>query len=120
MASDAPQLIKAAYEQFVEELPALAKLKLVLKLELQGRGDVQFFRVEAPGPEIKKIDPDDARLEISMPRAVLNEHAHGTVSDWHKPWDHGDIKVGGDPAIAKLLGTVISKHESRASHRRVS
>ncbi|MGI8727997.1 MAG: hypothetical protein ACR2K6_10030 [Solirubrobacterales bacterium] len=119
MASNAPELIKTAYGQFVAELPALAKLNLVIRVELHGRGDVQIFRVQTPGPEISKTDPGDARLTIDMPRAVLNEHASGTVSGWHKPWDHGEIKVGGDPDIAKLLGTVIAKHEARAGHRRV-
>ena len=30
-------------------MPALDKLKLVIELELRGRGDIQLFRVEVPG-----------------------------------------------------------------------
>ena len=47
-------LIKTAIERFQAEVPALAKLKLVFGLELRGRGDVQMFRVELPGPEITR------------------------------------------------------------------
>lgn len=113
-------LIATAYRSFVEELPALAKLKLVLRLELRGRGDVQVYRIASPGPEITKVVPDDARLEIAMPRATLNELApEGTIADWRERLDRGEIKIGGDPDVAKLLGTVIAKHEARSQVRRV-
>ena len=49
-----PELIETAIERFQAEVPALAKLKLVFELELRGRGDVQMFRVELPGPKITK------------------------------------------------------------------
>src|ERR1700742_4673681 len=49
-----PDLIKTAIERFQAEVPALAQLKLVFELELRGRGDVQMFRVEVPGPKISK------------------------------------------------------------------
>ncbi len=110
----------ATYRRFVDELPALEKLALSIRVELRGRGDVQVFRVQSPGPEITKMDPDDARLEISMPRATLNEHAEeGTIDDWNGALEHGDIKVGGDPAVVKLLGTVIGKHQARTHFKRV-
>src|SRR3954447_9666842 len=44
-------LIRTAIERFQAEVPALAQLKLVFELELRGRGDVQMFRVEVPGPK---------------------------------------------------------------------
>ena len=42
-------LIATAYRQFIDEVPALEKLKIVVRLELRGRGDVQVFRVSCPG-----------------------------------------------------------------------
>ena len=45
-----PDQIRAAVERFQEEVPALQKLKLVFGLELKGRGDIQLYRVEVPGP----------------------------------------------------------------------
>ena len=44
-------LIEEAVRNFQKEVPALQKLKLVIELELRGRGDIQLFRVEVPGPE---------------------------------------------------------------------
>ena len=44
--------IEHAIASFQHEVPALARLKLVVELELRGRGDIQLFRVEVPGPKI--------------------------------------------------------------------
>ena len=118
--SGAQELIASAYRHFVEEMPALERLKLVVRLELRGRGDVQIFRVAVPGPEVTKVDPDDSRIEVAMPRASFNEAVEkGTIRAWHDAYDHGDLKVGGDPDVIKLLGTVIGKHEARSQLRRV-
>src|SRR4051812_25722947 len=116
--ADAPELIATGYRRFVAEIPALAKLKLIVRLELKGRGDVQGYRVQIPGPEVRKAVPNDARVEVALPRSRFNELAtKGTVQDWHAAFEHGDVKVGGDPEIQKLVGTVIARHEAR-SHLR--
>lgn len=113
-------MIAGAYRHLIAEMPALERLKLVVRLELRGRGDVQIFRVAVPGPEVTKVDPDDARVEVAMPRASFNEAVEqGTIRAWHDAYDHGDLKVGGDPDVIKLLGTVIAKHEARSQLRRV-
>ena len=57
----AQDLIATAYRRFITEVPALDKLKLVIRLELRARGDVQVFRVQLPGPEITKGD----RVQLS-------------------------------------------------------
>ena len=114
MASSTPELIKTAVNHFLEEVPALAKLKLVFELELQGRGDVQMFRVELPGPQIAKTVADDARIRVMMPRADFNELAEkGTIKGYHDAYDVGHIKVEGDDQIIKLLAQVIGKREER-------
>ncbi len=112
-------LIEIAYKRFIEELPQLEKLKLVARLELRGRGDVQVFRVSAPGPEITKDEPEDARIEISVPRADFNDLADAGLEHWHTAYDHGIVRVGGDPAVIRLLGGVIQKHEARTKLKRV-
>lgn len=118
--SSAQELIADAYRHLIAEMPALERLKLVVRLELRGRGDVQVFRVAVPGPEVTKVDPDDSRVEVAMPRASFNEAVEkGTIRAWHDAYDHGDLKVGGDPDVIKLLGTVIAKHEARSQLRRV-
>lgn len=112
--------IASAYRKLILEIPALDKLKLIIRVELRGRGDVQVFRVRTPGPEITKDDPTDARLEISLPRSHFNELAEdGTLTHWREALEHGHMKVAGDPDVIKLLGTVIAKHMARAKLKRV-
>lgn len=116
----AQDLIATAYQRFISEVPALDKLKVAIRLELRGRGDVQVFRVRLPGPEVSKGEPEDARLEISLPRSHFNELAtEGRLKEWREAYEHGDVKVAGDPAVIKLVGTVLERHEARARLRKV-
>ena len=111
----ARELIAMAVRNFEREVPALAKLKLVLRLELRGRGDVQVFRVRVPGPEVSKGEPDDARLELSVPRSHFNQLAEkGRLADWREAYEHGQVKVSGDREIERLIGTVIQRQEARS------
>ncbi len=119
MSSITQDLIVIAHKRFVEELPALEKLKLVIRLELRGRGDVQVFRVETPGPSVSKGEPEDSRIEVSIPRADFNDLADASLEHWHAAYEHGVVKVGGDPAVIRLLGGVIAKHEARTKLKRV-
>ena len=113
------ELIKTAVERFQADVPALANLKMVFELELRGRGDVQVFRVRLPAPEVTKGEPDDARLEVAMSRSVFNRLAEKSrVADWRDAYDHGEVKVAGDPEVRKLIGTVIERHLARAQLRK--
>jgi hypothetical protein len=115
LVARATELIAMAVRNFEREVPALAKLKLVLRLELRGRGDVQVFRVRVPGPEVSKGEPDDARLELSVPRGSFNQLAEkGRLSDWREAYEHGQVKVAGDREIERLIGTVIQRQEARS------
>jgi len=108
-------LIETAIERFQTDVPALANLKLVFELELRGRGDVQMFRVELPGPEITKAADPNARVTVSMPRSHFNElAADGKVRHYREAYESGQIKVSGDPGIQKLIAQVIARHEERA------
>lgn len=119
MAPSTADLIRTAIEGIQQEVPSLAKLKLIFGLELRGRGDVQAYRVELPGPKISKGFGDDERVHVSIPRSNFNElAADGRISHWHEAWDHGHIKVEGDPNIQKLVGQVIAHREARGQLRR--
>ena len=48
--ADTKALIEEGIANFQKEVPALQQLRLVMELELRGRGDIQLFRVEVPGP----------------------------------------------------------------------
>ena len=115
------ELIKTAIERFQAEVPALAPLKLVFELELRGRGDVQMFRVELPGPTISKAaSTEDARVTVEIVRSEFNRLAEqGTVRDYREAYDSGHIKVSGDPNIQKLIAQVVLRHEERARTKKV-
>jgi hypothetical protein len=119
MAASTAELIKQAVEGLQADVPALAKLKLVFGLELRGRGDVQVYRVEVPGPKISKGFSEDERVTVAIPRQTFNQLAESsTAKGWHQAWDHGDVKVEGDPNIHKLVGQVIAHAEARSQLRR--
>jgi hypothetical protein len=108
------ELIAVAVRNLEREVPALGPLKLVVRLELRGRGDVQVFRVRLPGPEVTKGEPDDARMLVALPRSQFNQLAEkGKLHDWRDAYESGHIKVGGDPEIQRLIGTVIERHMAR-------
>jgi hypothetical protein len=120
VASDTKSLIETAVKRFQAEIPALARLKLVFALELRGRGDVQIFRVELPGPKVAKTVADDARVSVSMPRSHFNELAsEGRVRDYRDAYEQGHIKVEGDANVQKLIAQVVARHEQRARLKKV-
>jgi len=114
------ELIKTAVQRFQAEVTALAKLKLVFELELRGRGDVQMFRVEVPGPKVSKASAEDARVRVTMPRSHFNELASdGSVRNYREAYETGQIKVTGDPNIQKLIAQVVERHEARTRTKKV-
>ena len=115
-----PDQIRAAVERFQEQIPALQKLKLVFGLELKGRGDIQLYRVEVPGPKITKDLAQDERILVEIDRAQFNELAEaGTIKSYRKAWETGHIKVVGDSNVKKLIGQVVEKQEQRTRLRKV-
>jgi hypothetical protein len=113
------ELIAVAVRNLEREVPALARLKIAVRLELRGRGDVQVFRVRLPAPEVTKGEPEDARLEVAMSRAVFNRWAEkGRLTDWRDAYEHGEVRVSGDPEVRKLIGTVIERQLARARVKR--
>jgi len=115
----APELIRAAIERVQREAPALARLKLVFGLELRGRGDIQPYRVELPGPRIAKGYGEDERVHVTVARPRFNElAAKGGLREWRSAYERGEVRVEGDPEIRRLIGTVIERHLARAGLRR--
>ena len=108
------ELIAQAVDRLQSEVPALKQLKLVIRLELRARGDVPIWRVAVPGPEITKDPAGDARLDVSVARSHFNElAAEGTLRHWVDAYEHGHVRVSGDPAVTKLLGNVIGRQLAR-------
>jgi len=114
-AAETKLLIAQALERLRAELPALRSLQLVMKVELRAHGgDVPIWRVEVPGPKIDRDPAADARVDISVARPRFNElAADGTLEDWVRAYDRGDVKVTGDRAVVALLGNVIQRRRAR-------
>ncbi len=114
MASTAEQ-IRTAVERFQAEVPALQKLKLIFGLELRGRGDIQLYRVELPGPKVKKELAQDERVLVEIDRSQFNELAErGTLKSYRKAYETGHIKATGDSNVKKLIAQVVERQEQRA------
>ena len=114
-AAQTKDLIARAVERLQSEVPSLRQIKLVVKLELRTHGDAPIWRVEVPGPKITKEAPSDARLDISVSRSHFNElAADGRLGHWVEAYEHGHVKVSGDGAVVKLLGSVIERQMARA------
>ena len=117
--ADTKALIEQAVLKFQKEVPALTRLKLVVELELRGRGDIQLFRVELPGPKITKDIASDAKVRLSVPRSHFNELAReGTVRHWREAFESGTVRATGPTEILRLIQNVVEKQEERGRTRR--
>ena len=118
--ADTKALIEQAVATFRKEVPALERLKLVVELELRGRGDIQLFRVELPGPKITKDIASDAKVRLSVPRSDFNELAtEGTIRHWREAFESGHVRATGPPEILRLIGNVVEKQEERTRTRKL-
>jgi hypothetical protein len=112
--------IEQAIASFQREVPALARLKLVFELELRGRGDIQLFRVEVPGPKITRDIASDAKVRLSLPRTEFNELSKdGSIRHWREAFTSGHVKATGPPEILRLIQSVVVKQEERTRTRKL-
>ena len=113
-------LIEDSVRRFQREVPALERLKLVMELELRGRGDIQLFRVELPGPKVTRDIASDAKVRLSVPRSHFNELARdGSVRHWREAFESGTVKASGPAEILKLIQNVVEKQEERTRTRKL-
>jgi hypothetical protein len=114
MSEDAKDLIELATRRFLEEVPALEQIKLIVGVELRGRGDVQHFRLEMPGIKVSKGPPSDARLSVEMRREFFNVMAReGKVPDWIEAFTYGQAKATGPDQFLRLITTVVERQQER-------
>jgi hypothetical protein len=118
--ADTKALIEQAVARFQHEVPALERLKLVVELELRGRGDIQLFRVELPGPKVTRDIASDAKVRLSVPRADFNQLAKdGTVRQWREAFATGHVKASGPTEILRLIQSVVERQEERTRSRKL-
>jgi hypothetical protein len=119
MADDAKALIELAVRRFLKEVPALEPLKLVVGIELRGRGDVQQFRLEMPGLKVTKGPAADARMRVEMRREFFNVMAkEAKVPDWIEAFTYGQAKASGPEQFIKLISNVVERQQERQRTRR--
>ena len=119
MSEDAKTLIEVAVNRFLDEVPALKPMKLVVAVELRGRGDTQHFRLKLPEVEVSKDIPDDAQVRVEMPRAFFNVMAKDAkVADWREAFMYGQAKASGPTQFLQLIERVVNKQEERDRLRR--
>src|SRR6202163_4618786 len=119
MSEDAKALIELATRRFIAEVPALQPIKLVVGIELRGRGDVQHFRLEMPDVKVTKGPADDARVRVDMRREFFNVMAHeAKVPDWIEAFSYGQAKATGPEQFLRLIISVVERHEERQRTRR--
>ena len=116
-SADTRDLIGRAIDQVWRDVPALRQLNLVVRLELPARGDEGVWRVKLPEKEIKRDPAGDARVDVSVQRVFFNTLADdpkASIRDWAEAYEHGQVKVSGEPAVVKLIGNVIERSLARA------
>ena len=119
--ADTKALIETGVRRFLDEVPALQQLKLVVGLELRARHDTQIYRVELPGPKVSKDVPSDAKVTLTVSRSHFNELAtKGQVRHWREAFAHGDAKATGVEQVLKLIANVVERQEERSRTRKAS
>jgi hypothetical protein len=120
MAEDAKTLIERAVKSFLEEVPALKPLNLVIGIDLHGRGDTQQFRLQMPDVKVTKDIAADARIRIEMRREFFNAMVeHGArVPDWREAFLHGQAKATGVDQYMRLIVNVVERQEERNRTRK--
>jgi hypothetical protein len=114
MADDAKTLIELAVRRFIAEVPALEPIKLVVGIELRGRGDVQQFRLEMPDVKVTKGPAADARVRVDTRREFFNVMAReAKVPDWVEAFTYGQAKASGPDQIIKLIVNVVERQQER-------
>jgi hypothetical protein len=120
MSEDAKTLIEQAVRSFLDEVPALKPLTLVVGVDLHGRGDTQQFRVELPDMDVRKDIAADARVRVEMRRDFFNLMVENgaRVADWREAFEHGRAKATGVEQYMRLIVTVVERQEERNRTKR--
>jgi hypothetical protein len=120
MSGDAKTMIESAVKSFLEEVPALEPMKVVVGVDLHARADTQQFRIELPGVKVTRDIGTDARIRIDMRRDFFNAMVENgaKVADWREAFTYGQAKATGVEQYLRLIVSVVEKAEERQRLRR--
>ena len=120
MSGDAVTMIETAVKSFLEEVPALEPMKIVVGVDFHARGDTQQFRVEMPDIKVTKGIAPDAKIRIDMRRDFFNAMVENgaKIADWREAFTYGQAKASGVEQYMRLIENVVEKAEERQRTRR--
>jgi len=116
-SADTKALIGQAIDQIWRDVPALQQLNLAVRRELLARHDEASWHVKLPEKDIHRDAKGDERVNVTIPRIFFNTLAgdpKASIRDWIEAYQHGHVKVSGEPAVVKLVGNVIERSAARA------
>ena len=120
VATETKDLIEEGTRRFLDEVPALKQLRLVMRLDLRSRRDSQTWRIELPDIDVKHDPAADAKVTVVAPRSHFNELAReGKVRHWREAFQSGTVKATGPAEILKLIQNVVEKQEERGRTRKL-
>ncbi len=119
-SGDAKTLIESATRSFLEEVPALAPMKVVVGIDLRGRGDTQQFRLEMPDVRVTKDIATDAKIRVEMRRDFFNAMVENEarVADWREAFTYGQAKATGVEQYLRLIEQVVDRADERSRTRK--
>ncbi len=120
MSGDAKVLLETAVKRFLTEVPALAPMKMVVGIDLHGRGDTQQFRLELPDIKVTKGFATDSRIQVEMRRDFFNAMVENEAkaADWREAFTYGQAKATGVEQYLRLIDQVVDKALERARTRK--
>jgi hypothetical protein len=113
--TDTKSQLEAAGRRFIEAVPALAPLALVVNVDLQAKGDHQLYKLTFPGPTVEKDDGTPAMIDVLVMRQDFNDilDPRKGLPQWIEAYDQGKIKISGEGGMVKLVAKVIEKQQRR-------
>ena len=111
---DTKHQLEEAGRRFIEAVPALATLALIVKVDLQAKGDHQQYRLTFPGPTVEKDDGTPAMIEMLIMRQDFNTllDPRFGLTEWTEAFEQGKIKASGG-GMLQLVQRVIEKQQRR-------
>ena len=106
--------LEEAGRRFIEAVPALASLALVVNVDLQAKGDHQLWKLTFPGPTAAKDDGSPAMIDLLIMRQDFNAllDKRNGLPEWTEAYEQGKIKASGG-GMLQLVQRVIEKQQRR-------
>lgn len=113
---DTKAQLEDAGRRFIDAVPALASLALVVNVDLQAKGDHQRYKLTFPGPQVAKDDGSPAMIDVLIMRQDFNAllDPRFGLKEWTEAFEQGKIKASGG-GMLQLVERVIEKQQRRTS-----